>query len=175
MTVLGFSHTSNSRAFWFCKCSCGAEKVVSGKHLRSGQTVSCGCIKGSKKQYENYNERRKELRQINPEQSRKWSSEYKIRNHEIYTIRNRQHSSKQRTKRRGLHSTPMWSQTSEINLVYQKAKEFNMEVDHIVPLVSDIVCGLHVWANLQLLSLQENRQKSNRIWPDMPEDELTTN
>lgn len=31
------------RRAWLCKCECGKEIVVSGKHLRSGHTQSCGC------------------------------------------------------------------------------------------------------------------------------------
>jgi hypothetical protein len=30
------------------------------------------------------------------------------------------------------------------------------------------VCGLHCWANLQLLDPMINVIKSNRYWPDMP-------
>lgn len=175
MTVLGFSHTHNTRAFWMCRCVCGIEKPVSGKHLRAGQVVSCGCMKGPKTQYADYGERRKELRQANPEKSRKWLADYRARNRDEYLSRNRQHSSKQRLKRRNLHSVPPWSQAEQISTVYQKAREFGMEVDHIVPLVSEKVCGLHVWDNLQLLVLQENRRKSNQVWPDMPDPRRLSN
>ena len=36
---------NNSRgdASWLCRCKCGNEKVILGKSLRSGATVSCGC------------------------------------------------------------------------------------------------------------------------------------
>lgn len=30
-------------AMWKCKCKCGNEVIVLGKHLRSGNTKSCGC------------------------------------------------------------------------------------------------------------------------------------
>lgn len=42
-------------------------------------------------------------------------------------------------------------------------------VDHIVPLVSKKVCGLHVHNNLQVIPSIQNIKKGNRQWPDMPE------
>jgi hypothetical protein len=36
--------TQPGRAYWLCKCDCGTEKAIFGKHLRSGATKSCGCI-----------------------------------------------------------------------------------------------------------------------------------
>jgi hypothetical protein len=167
LTVLSFSRTTRSRAYWNCRCECGVEKVVVGKHLRSGQVTSCGCKRGPQRVYDDYNARRKELRLANPESARKRLSEYRQRNKESYLARNRQHSSKQRAKRRNLKSEPCWAEKDRIGIVYSKAQEFGMEVDHIVPLVSEKVCGLHVWHNLQLLALEENRRKSNQVWPDM--------
>ena len=43
------------------------------------------------------------------------------------------------------------------------------EVDHIVPLISPIVCGLHVIDNLRVIPRTQNRAKGNRQWPDMPD------
>lgn len=63
---------------------------------------------------------------------------------------------------------PKWADMTDIKAVYQEAKYFGMHVDHIVPLRSDKVCGLHVWDNLQLLPAEKNISKGNRFWPDMP-------
>lgn len=30
---------------WLCRCSCGNEKVVAIKDMKSGNTSSCGCLK----------------------------------------------------------------------------------------------------------------------------------
>lgn len=30
---------------WLCRCDCGNERVVTGDHLRAGQSLSCGCMR----------------------------------------------------------------------------------------------------------------------------------
>lgn len=32
-------------AYWLCKCDCGKEKIIMGKSLRSGHTLSCGACR----------------------------------------------------------------------------------------------------------------------------------
>lgn len=39
------SNDINGRARWKCQCKCGKITTVLGKHLRSGNTKSCGCLK----------------------------------------------------------------------------------------------------------------------------------
>ena len=36
------------------------------------------------------------------------------------------------------------------------------EVDHIIPIVNDKICGLHVPENLQILTRRQNYLKSNK-------------
>jgi len=36
-------NTSSGMTCWVCKCDCGKQKIVAGKHLKSGKIKSCGC------------------------------------------------------------------------------------------------------------------------------------
>lgn len=71
-------------------------------------------------------------------------------------------------------ATPSWANRKAILAFYVEAvrltKETGVlhEVDHIYPLQSKVMCGLHVEANLQILTFAANRSKSNRHWPDAP-------
>ena len=67
-------------------------------------------------------------------------------------------------------AVPTWYEEEQIKSVYQKADEYGLTVDHVVPLQSKKVCGLHCWANLQLLDKHLNSAKKNSFWPDMWED-----
>lgn len=48
------------------------------------------------------------------------------------------------------------------------ATGFKWHTDHIVPLCSKLVCGLHVYNNIQVIPAVLNHRKGNRFWPDMP-------
>lgn len=39
----GVDRTGNSR--WICKCECGVVKSILAVHLKSGETISCGCYR----------------------------------------------------------------------------------------------------------------------------------
>ena len=70
-------------------------------------------------------------------------------------------------------AVPSWANLDVIATFYELAALLTLEtgekweVDHIVPLISDRVCGLPCEANLRLLTASENRRKGNRYWPNM--------
>ena len=68
-------------------------------------------------------------------------------------------------KRRALklNATPSWADFEEIQNMYLEAKYHQMELDHIVPLNSPVVCGLHWEGNLQLLTREDNVKKGNKL------------
>ena len=76
-----------------------------------------------------------------------------------------------------LQAIPSWADLDAIAAIYKHAQEMGcgFHVDHIVPVVSEKVCGLHCEANLQVIPAAENVRKSNRHWPDMwPAETITT-
>jgi hypothetical protein len=75
-------------------------------------------------------------------------------------------------------ATPSWANLFFIEEAYHLAKVrssatgLKWEVDHIVPLRSKIVCGLHVEHNLAVIPRKLNQAKGNRWWPNMPGEYL---
>jgi hypothetical protein len=73
-----------------------------------------------------------------------------------------------------LRATPAWANMTAILGFYIIAVEMERTtglkhaVDHIVPLQSKLVCGLHCEANMQVLTKRDNSRKGNRTWPDKP-------
>lgn len=67
-----------------------------------------------------------------------------------------------------LRAVPRWANHTKIKEIYKEARIHGMHVDHIVPLKSKYVCGLHWEGNLQLLPPLENIRKSNKWWPGWP-------
>lgn len=46
LTVVKYAYTKeHGEVFWYCLCSCGNEKIIAGRSIKRGLTVSCGCYK----------------------------------------------------------------------------------------------------------------------------------
>lgn len=110
----------------------------------------------------------KAYRDANKEKEQAYRKEYSQKNKDKLTAK--------AAKRRAVQkrALPAWADLEVIAEVYRHARELSaisglpFHVDHIVPLQSKLVCGLHCEANLQIIYGPENISKNNRHWPNMP-------
>lgn len=84
---------------------------------------------------------------------------------EYYSVQSRDRETRE------IKATPLWltdADWTEMKWIYAKAARLTREtgilheVDHIIPLRGRNVCGLHVPANLQVLTRTANRSKGNK-------------
>jgi hypothetical protein len=74
-------------------------------------------------------------------------------------------------KAKRLSRVVSWANKEAIQEIYRECFFLTQKtgikhhVDHVYPLISDFMCGLHVENNLQILTAAENCSKGNRIWP----------
>lgn len=59
---------------------------------------------------------------------------------------------------------PGWADRDLVRDFYRKCPP-GLHVDHIIPLKSRFVCGLHVLENLQYMGGDENKSKQNKVDP----------
>ena len=100
------------------------------------------------------------------EEKRRAKKKYKDANPDMY----RELTSMYRRRHR--EATPPWLSDSDkkvIRKLYKHARTMTAltgeryVVDHIIPLISEEVCGLHVPWNLRVITQEENLKKSNKL------------
>ena len=107
--------------------------------------------------------RHKQYRAKNPEKVHALVNNYKRENPDVIAANV--------GKRRAAHlkAVPSWANLFYIKEAYSlsalrtKVTGIKYHVDHIIPLVSDVVCGLHVENNLQVIPAVVNLKKGNRF------------
>lgn len=164
-------------AVWLCRCDCGAEKRISGNHLVTGNTASCGCAYRNRKA-------------VRPADRRKWSTEYvknRYRTDVRYSVNRRAlqliHSS---LKARGSAKSQRWEdmvgyplddlvkrlkKTMPKGYAWEDFLNGELHIEHIVPLSAFNFTNetdldfRRAWAlsNLRLLPGPDNLAKADRL------------
>lgn len=112
--------------------------------------------------------RLRDWKRANKEKCAAWGREYRQANKDKVAEATRRGQAARRM------ASVAWANREAMVAFYKEARRLTAEtgipheVDHIVPLQSPIVCGLHCEANMQVLPKAINAAKYNRYWPDMP-------
>lgn len=107
-----------------------------------------------------------QYRAANPEKEAAYAKEWRNNNKPLLAAKT---SARRAAK---LKATPPWANGDAIKAIYEEAARLTREtgaqwdVDHIHPLVHDLICGLHCEANLRPITARENRSKCNRVPPE---------
>lgn len=111
-------------------------------------------------------EKRKQYMDAWREKNKEHVKEYSEKNRARYVA----HCNERRTRR--LKARPNWVNKSAMDSIYEKSRTVTSStgvqhhVDHYYPLVHELVCGLDVPWNLQIITAEENTSKGNK----MPEE-----
>ena len=115
------------------------------------------------KKEEKYKELKKQWRELNAEKMKFYKQKYKKSN----LSKVRESSASYRSFK--LNAIPSWIDKTKILCLYSVANMLNKygtenyHVDHIVPLRHKLVCGLHTYENLRVITAKENLLKSNKF------------
>lgn len=130
--------------------------------------------------------RKNKWNQANPEKGRARSANWRNENPELVASLQAKYRKENVGKIRAYQAvrrsfskraTPTWANNFFMDEIYNLAKlrtslntcgVNSWTVDHIVPMRSKLVCGLHVENNLRVIPRIDNLKKGNRHWPDMP-------
>lgn len=111
---------------------------------------------------EEVNAKSKEWWKNNKEKHNETAKKWRTNNPEIVARNKRTYLKRKK------QAIPQWYETELVKQIYLMRDKLSMlwgiqlHVDHIVPLQSENVCGLHCWDNLQLLEATLNISKSNK-------------
>ncbi|WP_290646590.1 hypothetical protein, partial [Aquabacterium sp.] len=104
----------------------------------------------------------RELRIKYKDARREYNQRYRAENRDLYARCERERYARKR------NAMPAWADLEKIAAFYAEARRLTLEtgiqheVDHIYPLNSPTICGLHVHQNMQILTRSENASKGNR-------------
>lgn len=159
---------------------CGSDDFIpNGKYTRCQPCLIEQRAKRYKARKKEFDLRNSKYLKEHPEKRKQYSKKWRDNNKEkglqakrAWAKKNRgrvrEYCANRRARLRG--ATPPWADREEMKYIHQLASERGLVVDHIVPLVSDLVCGLNTPDNLRCITPELNTFKGNRYWADMPEE-----
>lgn len=154
--------------------------IAQSKAAKKKQKKSCDAKKYREKNRDRVQAAKKRYYETNKEKVLGTQRERYLQNKEKINARNSQWkrnnkgavlSSIRARQTRKANALSSWANKEMMTAIYQRAVRFEQwlgtkfHVDHIIPLVHPLVCGLHNEFNLQILKKEDNLRKSNKFNP----------
>jgi len=136
------------------------------KHKRGFLGIRSECKACNKVLYPDKNKKHyAQNKAVINERARLWREENKDRVKEYRQANKHVYNAhQQRREAFKIKATPKWLTKEDLQTfkdIYLEASYFGYHVDHIIPLLGKLVCGLHVPNNLQIIPASENIRKKN--------------
>ena len=144
--------------------------------MRDGKMNRCKeCMnKDKRKSYiknlAKYKKKQAEYRENNREARRAYNREWNRKDRLLHPEKEKARKIKREKIKQ--QAKVAWADPLKIREIYLERRRISEEtgiehhVDHIIPLISKLVCGLHVENNLRVIPALENLQKHNTFIPD---------
>lgn len=164
-----------------CKCEKPFDDFAKLKSSKDGLQITCRKCQATyyvknksrlKPTRDAYRATSKEKEKIQKQEYYLKHKERILENNEKWRKNNLTNVNARQAKRRFAvkNACPSWADLEAIESFYAMAKWLELtvpgqkyHVDHIVPLINPLVCGLHVHHNLQILRAEDNRRKHNNF------------
>ena len=180
---------SNGKKRYFTGIPC-AQGHLSERLTSSGECIGCKRAREQRRHKEGGQiEYRKQLYAANREEKIQKQKEYTIRRYNdvaaygaAWREQNKDRIKQYVKENAGLYAfhsacrrkkvkqaTPTWAELDQIKLLYEQAALLTLHtgvehaVDHSIPIINNLVCGLHCVANLRVITRAENAAKSNKF------------
>ena len=153
--------------YYYCRC-CSRLKAKQHRELNKELVKEQRRNNYHKHKEKNRESRNESLRNLYKEDPMPFKTRVKSYNSTLKGKATRL-ANKKRYELNKIQRTPSWADQEKIKLVYKKAAwlqditDIELHVDHIIPLRGELVSGLHVENNLQILPAKENIMKSNKL------------
>ena len=123
-------------------------------------------------------DRKKQPKAVRAAKKKKNDQDYRAANKEAILEKAREYYRNNKPRHRAstaryeaqrIRAIPAWADFEKMEAFYLEADRLTVEtgiphdVDHFYPLNSKIMCGLHVETNLQVITAEANRKKSNSV------------
>lgn len=154
------------------------------KRIKDGHKGSCKACENAKTaswreaNRQQFNQTAKNHYSANTEAVKQRNRQWKASNKRHICEYNRSYETTNRGKRNAINAkrkaklfqaTLRWADARVIEHIYVQCAQLSadtgcrFEVDHIIPLDNELVCGLHVEANLRIITKSHNCSKKNRF------------